>query len=308
MKNFAVIPCFVFFSFFLVISSCKKSDDEKKDKETILKGSVTILVDETIKPIIEDQIEVFENFYPAKIIMDARSEKEVVRSLINDSSSIAVLSRKLTAEENKIFDNKKIIPKVTFFATDGIALISNKNNKDTLVALNDIIAFMKGQPQNGIKGLVFDNPNSSTVRYMNDLAGIKESPEKGIFSFKTNEEVIKFVSENEGMIGVVGLNWLYQPSGVMKDIVKKVKVLSVKSTTGNEFYPPSQNNIAEGKYPLARDLYIINCQGSSGLGMGFASFVAGEQGQRVVLKSGLLPFRTPSRKIKVRKGIYNDKK
>jgi len=42
--------------------------------------------------------------------------------------------------------------------------------------------------------------------------------------------------------------------------------------------------------------------------MGFASFVAGEQGQRVVLKSGLLPFRTPSRKIKVRKEIYNDKK
>jgi hypothetical protein len=28
--------------------------------------------------------------------------------------------------------------------------------------------------------------------------------------------------------------------------------------------------IAEGKYPLARDLYIVNCQGYSGLGMGFA--------------------------------------
>jgi hypothetical protein len=36
-----------------------------------------------------------------------------------------------------------------------------------------------------------------------------------------------------------------------------------------------QNNIAEGTYPLARDLYIINCQGYSGLGMGFPSFVAG---------------------------------
>lgn len=308
MKNFAVVPCFVFFSFFLVFSSCKKSEDQKKVKETIIKGSVTILVDETIKPIIEDQVEVFESFYPAKIILDVKSEKEVVRSLINDSSSIAVLSRKLTLEEHKIFDNKKIIPKATFFATDGIALISNKKNKDTLIALNDIIAFMKGKSQNAIKGLVFDNPNSSTVRYMNDLAGIKESPEKGTFSFKTNEEVIKFVSENEGMIGVVGLNWLYQPTGIMKGIVKKISVLSVKGTSGNEFYPPSQNNIAEGKYPLARDLYIINCQGSSGLGMGFASFVAGEQGQRIVLKSGLLPFRTPSRQIKVRKEINNDKK
>jgi phosphate transport system substrate-binding protein len=42
---------------------------------------------------------------------------------------------------------------------------------------------------------------------------------------------------------------------------------------------PSQNNLAEGTYPLARDLYIINCQGYSGLGMGFASFVAGDIGQ-----------------------------
>ena len=301
MKNFAVIPCFVFFSFFLMFSSCKNSDEQKKDKETIIKGTVTILVDETIKPIIEDQAEVFESIYPAKIILDVKSENEVVRSLINDSSSIAVLSRKLTAEEQKIFDVKKIIPKVTFFATDGIALISNKKDKDTLIALNDIIAFMKGKSQNAIKGLVFDNPNSSTVRYMNDLAGVKASPDKGIFSFKTNEEVIKFVSKNEGMIGVVGLNWLYQPTGIMKEIVKQIHVLSVKSTTGTEFYAPSQNNIGEGKYLLARDLYIINCQGYSGLGMGFASFLGGERGQRIVLKSGLLPVRMPSRKIVIRK-------
>ena len=308
MKNFSVTNFFILFCFFCLLSSCKKSDDSKTEKETILNGSVTILVDETIKPIVEDQVEVFESIYPAKILMDVKSEKEVVRSLINDSSSIAVLSRKLTVAEHKIFDNKKIIPKITFFATDGIALISNKKNKDTLIALTDIIAFMKGTPQKHIKGLIFDNPNSSTVRFMNDLAGLKETPDKGVFSFKTNEEVIKFVSENEGMIGVVGLNWLYQPTGNMKQIVKELQVLSVKSTTGNEFYPPSQNNIAEGKYPLARDLFIINCQGSSGLGLGFASFVAGEQGQRIVLKSGLLPFRTPSRQIKVRKEINNDKK
>jgi hypothetical protein len=48
---------------------------------------------------------------------------------------------------------------------------------------------------------------------------------------------------------------------------------------------------------LARDLYIINCQGYSGLGMGFASFVAGDIGQRIILKSGLLPIRTPGRKL-----------
>jgi phosphate transport system substrate-binding protein len=58
---------------------------------------------------------------------------------------------------------------------------------------------------------VFDNPNSSTARYMKELAGIEELP-KEVYSFKVNKDVVKFISENDGMIGVVGLNWLYQPS------------------------------------------------------------------------------------------------
>ena len=88
----------------------------------------------------------------------------------------------------------------------------------------------------------------------------------------------------------------------------KVNVLSVKGVSGKNYYAPTQNNIAEGKYPLARDLYIINGQGYSGLGMGFASFVAGDIGQRIILKSGLLPVRVPGRKIIIRNKISNEKK
>ncbi len=110
------------------------------------------------------------------------------------------------------------------------------------------------------------------------------------------------------MIGVVGLDWLSQPQPDMREYIEKINVLSVKGITNNDFVSPTQNNIAEGKYPLARDLYIINCQGFSGLGMGFASFIAGEKGQRIVLKSGLLPVRMPGRNILVRRKIENKKK
>jgi phosphate transport system substrate-binding protein len=167
---------------------------------------------------------------------------------------------------------------------------------------------MQGKPVASIKGLVFDNLNSSTVRYMNSLAGIKAIPEKGVFSFKSNDEVIKYVSENEGMIGVVGVNWLSQPLPAMQKYVDNVTTLGVKGLKGDNYYIPSQNNIAEGKYPLARDLYIINCQGFSGLGMGFASFVAGDVGQRIILKSGLLPVRIPTRKFTIIGKDQNDKK
>jgi phosphate transport system substrate-binding protein len=166
-----------------------------------------------------------------------------------------------------------------------------------LLALKDVILFMQGSAQTTVKGLVFDNPNSSTARYMNKLAGIEELPKEGVYSFKLNKDVVKFVSENDGMIGIVGLNWLYQPSPDMEGLIKNINVLSVKGEGSEEFVSPTQNNLAEGKYPLARDLYIINCQGSFGLGMGFASFVAGDIGQRIILKAGLLPVRMPPRKV-----------
>jgi phosphate transport system substrate-binding protein len=274
---------------------------QDKNKETIIKGKASLFVDETIFPIVEDQQAVFETEYDAKLKLITKSENEIINSLMNDTVKIAVLPRKLSNDELKAFVAKKINPKMTHFATDAVVFIRNKKSNDTLIALDDVINFMKGNSVDGIKGLVFDNPNSSSVRLISELSGIKVTPQKNIYSFNTNSEVIKYVAENDGMIGVVGVNWLTQPPLDMQNNVDAVTVLSVKDKNKQDYIYPSQDNLAQGKYPLARDLYIINCQGYSGLGMGFASFLGGERGQRIVLKSGLLPVRMPSRKIVIRK-------
>jgi phosphate transport system substrate-binding protein len=65
---------------------------------------------------------------------------------------------------------------------------------------------------------------------------------------------------------------------------KNINVLNKKVLIILHF-APSQNNIAEGKYPLARDLYIINCQGYSGLN-GVCFICCRDIGQRIILKSG----------------------
>ena len=232
---------------------------------------------------------------------------ELINDLLNKKAKVVVTARKLSNEELGRFEKSKIKPRITPFAVDGIALIAKKNNNDTLIALKTVIDFLQGKADSRIKGIVFDNPNSSTVRYMKELAKVKDFPSAGVFSFKTNDEVIKFVSENDNMIGVVGVNWLSQPSPNMIEAIKKIDVLSVKGLKGDKYYSPSQTNIALNEYPLARDLYIINCQGYSGLGMGLASFMAGEIGQRIVLKSGLMPVKTPGRKFHIRSQIMNDK-
>lgn len=305
MKTNKTYLAFAIVALSLIITfSCK---DSNKENETILKGKASLLVDESIFPIVEDQQAVFETQYQAKLTLVTKSEAEIVNSLLNDTVKIAVLPRKLTEEENKVFSNKKITPKETLFAKDAIVFITNKVSNDTLISLQDVMSFMKGNEVKGIKGLVFDNPNSSSVRLLSEKSGIKISSQKNVFSFATNMEVIKYVADNEGMIGVVGINWLYQPPLNMQTTVDKVRLMSVKADKESDYVYPSQLNIGKGFYPLARHLYIINCQGYPGLGMGFASFLGGERGQRVVLKSGLVPVRYPSRKIITRKNILNEK-
>ncbi len=305
MKTFKVVAVLIVLVF-LGITCAKKA--EADNTETVRSGKTTILVDETLFPLIQDEVEIFESNNDAKITLLPKSEAEVIQALIKDSSRIAILARKLTTEEFNSFQSKKIKPEQARFAVDAIALITNKNTQDTTVVLQDVISFLQQKPQTNIKGLVFDNPNSSTARHFNALAGITAFPKNGVFSFKTNDEVIKYVSDNNGMIGIVGLNWINNPTPGMKKYLDKINVLSVKEKSSDSFNFPSQNDIAEGKYPLARDLYIVNCQGFVGLGQGFSSFLTGDSGQRIVLKAGLVPVNTPGRKILIRNDIENNKK
>ena len=297
IKSIFIVSVILIFTFF----ACNKTVKNQNDAETIISGKTNLLVDETLVPIIEDFKTVFEAQYKAKINLISKSEKESIIALSKGEADIIVLSRKLNKNELAFFKQKKINPVVTPFAIDALTFIKKKSINDTLINLADVINFVKGE-KNTIKGLVFDNPNSSSVRFICELAGVEELPKNGVFSFNTNDEVIKHIATNEGMIGVVGLNWLSQSKPEMKQYVDTISVMYVKDDKGNYNYP-SQERIATRKYPLARVLYIINCQGYEGLGMGFASFIAGEIGQRILLQSGLAPIREPSRNIIIRNQI-----
>jgi phosphate transport system substrate-binding protein len=272
-----------------------------KDNETVVTGRTTMLVDETFEPIIEDQLAVFESSYKdVDITLINAPENRIFYLLLSDSARVAIASRQLSEEETDFFKSKNIIPKTRKFATDAIALITHKSNPDSVISVEEIINILRGK-SNGSKALVFDNPNSSTVRYLKELANIDSLPEKGVYSLKSNADVIEYVYNNPNSIGVIGLNWIAQPSPELAPLVQNLVALKVQLESDNqEAYKPTQSNLAMGLYPLARDLYLINCQGTYGLGLGFSAFLAGDRGQRLILKSGLLPDSIPTRELIIR--------
>lgn len=290
------------------VISCKKDGISVKKKvvsETLTSGEIRILSDNTVQPIIEDVLAVFHNAYEEASIKQVNmTEHEIVKALLTDSASVAVLPRKLTKEEETHFTDKKITPEVTEFAVDAIALITNEKATDTVINLEEVIKVLQGKPSDKVKRLVFDNPASSTVQQLLKVAGVTSVPSTGVYALKSNEEVIKYVHDNNGAIGIVGVNWLVQPPPALVQYVEEITVLGVdnvkKDKAEKKYYKPTQNNIATGEYPLTRKLYVLNYSGKQGLGMGFATYISAREGQRIILKSGLLPVTIPSREIEVR--------
>ncbi len=289
------------FALFFVALACKQAN---ADSETILSGNLDLLVDETLSPLIEDEVAVFESEYPGRVKLVVLPEKELVLRLVNDTSAVAIMARNLTENERKIFDKRKIIPKVTPFGRDAVVFLRNANNRDSLLSLREMAKFMRGE-ESAIKGIVLDNPNSGTLSKLMEATGVDTIPTANVYSFKTTAEAIRYVSQNDGMVGVVAMNHISQPTASTQAALESISILSVQPVNGGEYIYPSQDALAAGKYPLVRDLFVVNCQGYSGLGVGVASFIAGEKGQRIMLKSGLLPIRIPGRNIIIRNEIQN---
>ena len=95
----------------LFVFSCQRKNEKKMD--TILEGKATLYVDESILPIVEDEVAVFETEYNAKLHLVSKAENEVINNLFNDTARILIVTRTLSAKELKAFQSKKITPRIT---------------------------------------------------------------------------------------------------------------------------------------------------------------------------------------------------
>ena len=284
----------------LVITACGEKKAVEKQRETTISGTTVIAVDESCQPIVDEEAFIFKSINEkANLNIVYGSENRAVSMLLNDSVRLAILSRELSADEKAILARRNLVPQTDRFAVDAIALIVNNASTDTLITIGELKKMLNGKAKTDVS-IVFDNPNSSLVRYLKALSGSVDLKGRNIYALKDNKEVIKYVSEHQNSIGITGFNWLNDPDDDFADAVKKVKIVAVKDDSKKtEYFKPSQETLALKQYPLIRDLYIINSTGKQGLGSGFAYFLLGEKGQRILLQSGILPDSMPTREINI---------
>lgn len=288
----------------LLLGACKQKTTNTAVEETRTSGTVKMIVDESFSSILADQIEVFRIDYPeTKFDLIQGNENVIMPAFLKDSVRVAILSRTLTPSEEKAFVRRDVRISTSRFAIDGIALITGNDNPDSTITADEVIGMLKGVNPRSIN-LVFDNANSSTLRYFKDLAQIKDLPKTGIYTLNTNKDVIKYVAEHKGYIGILGVNWLLNGERDSFDFTSQVKILAVKGQKGtksaSEFFKPSQKNLISGNYPFLRNVYVHKAEVKNDLGTGFANWLVGQRGQLIVLKSGLGPSTMNSRDINIK--------
>jgi len=285
-------------------------------RNTPTTGISAICVDETFRPIIEAEIDVFKGIY-GYTELDAKyvPESESFRQLLNGDVQLIVASRPLTNSETAILNQKQIYPRQNKVAIDAIALIVSPESIDTLITFDEIRDILIGKlgqwkminpsSTNGKIKVVFDNEKSGIVKYLVDSICSGKLVTSNVFALEYNRDVIEYTSTHPGVLGFIGASWISNTDDPLHlSFHKKIRVVSVSDHSNadkDNSYKPYQAYLIDKLYPLTRDIYIINAEPRNGLVTGFSSFVASDKGQRIILKSGILPAVAPARVINIRK-------
>lgn len=299
-----LIPLFLSIWALLLVTSCGNGSKRVVETDTLVSGEIKIAVDESFKPIVEEQLQVFLALHPEATITPIYcSEVEAIRYLLADSVRLAITTRALTTQEVSYLNEKKFFPRSIPLASDGVALITHKENCDSLLTVQQFKKMVTGEvtewkslfPEStlGAIQVVFDNPNSSSVRYVIDSITAGKPLLNHLKALNTNPEVIDYVATHPAAMGIIGVNWIgNEADSTRLSFHRSIRVMALSRGEVAEetnSYQPFQAYLALGKYPFTRTLYGVLNDPKSGLPSGFLNFLTSFRGQRIILKSGLVP-------------------
>jgi phosphate transport system substrate-binding protein len=286
--------------------------------DTPTTGIIKIGVDETFKTIMEAELMVFGEIYKyAKITPVYTTEEQCVKMLLDDSVRLIITYRPLYESEKELFRKQQIFPHELKIAKDAIAVIVNPENADTLLSMNELKGILTGEirqwDQIGKKSsggeidLIFDNKKSSILQYVIDSVSHVDALPKHAYAMDSTVDVVNFVARHRNAMGFIGVSLVSDSDdSTQLSFLKQIKVVSLSRSdnpTPDNSYKPYQAYIYQGDYPLTRVVYAINAEPRNGLATGFTSFLASDRGQRIILKSGIVPAIAPIRIVNVRDNL-----
>ncbi len=307
-------------------------------ENTSTRGTATVVCDNTFENIFKQEVDVFEYQYPeAHILVRYATQAEAFDSLFSLNTRTIVATRDLTPQEAKALKakyknerNTVVNLRSSKIAVDAVAFIVNRKNNVEKLTLDELADILSGetdewnevQPSNlGKIKVVLDQSGSSLATYLSDslLNGGPLGPT--VYAAGSVADVFKAVEATPDAIGVLGVSWIssdMESADISREelaqsvlnegavqgatLTQGVKVLKLYRPGEARAYKPYQQYIFDGSYPLFRQVYMITAAPVSNVGGGFYSFVTGPIGQKIIMKTGILPARVRTINVELVEG------
>ena len=284
------------------------------------RGTIVIAADESFQPLVTQLTSAYSGIYPdAHFTVVFKPEQEAINMMLKDSARLVFTTRMLKAPERAVLNQRKIKGATEKIATDGVALIVNKANTDSLITMNELRAIFSGQIKqwqqlkNGNQispiTLVFDNNNSSNLEFVLNTFKVKDVKGLRIFTTRSNQEVIAFVRKNPSALGFIGVNWISDSDEPLSvELARDLRVMGLSDKTNpskrGDYFQPFQEDLGMQRYPLRRPVYILSRETHPGLGGGLINYIARDAGSLIIRKLGLWPRMPYDRVINLTKQNY----
>lgn len=294
---------FISISFFIFSVSCSKKD---RSVLSTTEGVINIYVDKSISDIILQEEEVFERHYPkAQIQLFFLGEKDIFPLFLKDSIQVIIGCRSLnTDEKTYLHQNQQTHPREFPFANSAIAFISSINSPDSILTYEEIISIFDGSSKtakNFNTLLIEDKESGIGAELIKRAQGKPAGPD--VFASSSKQDIFTRLTNNTKILAAIEWSsWSDSDRSDLIDTFNQLKIIRVSKpidSTQIGFLSPYQYYLNEGGYPFTRELSLITRTGQTDLSVGFASFIAGEIGQKIILKAGLFPKFQSDRWIEI---------
>ena len=286
-----------FFLFFGIIA-CNNKEKNAGQANRFDKGTIYISCDESFKPVIDEEVRVYEGLYPeTKIVVQYKPEAQCLKDIFVDSVKMVIATRGYSEVEKKwIADSIHVGVDNLVIARDLIAVIVHPSNKDSFFSMKEIKNLLTGNSKENLIPVLDGTTATSTVRFMLDSVLKGKRLGSNVMAAQNSTGVIDYVSKTPNAVGFVGFSWIGNEDDTSQlSYRKKVRMAYVESTdSAGGYVLPSQYFIYTKSYPMVRDLVYTLKEKNIGLAHAFAHFLYTMQGQLIFRRAYLMPVILPN--------------
>lgn len=249
--------------------------------------SISVSGSSTVLPVVSRAAQAYSDSTGQRVIVNSGGSGVGFNQLAEGKSDIGMMSRDITDKEKAQYPGSQFTP-VAIGIDAVIPVVSSEIYEAgvTALSLDDIAAIYRGEIDNwSVFGgpdeniLVIDKEASRGTRhtFMKAVMGSSTAKAEGAdLVLGANNEEQTAMAQSDAAIGMISLAWMNDD----------VRGLSIKD--GANLIEPTLKTIADGNYPIARDLIIVIKDDISPEAQKFVDYILSPEGQNFVEASGYI--------------------